>query len=328
VDEIKFLVEEKGVRVIEWLDDDLVFGKKRSLEMFKLMAEELPPGFEWIANNGITGSAISEEIMFWMVKSGCKAFRVGVESGNEAMLRTIRKPATKQSLREAGAIFSKYPEVLIGGNYMLGFPEETFGEMMDTYEFANELSWDWAHFSICQPAAGTPVFDAFQSLGDARCQEDHFQGLVPARLARQEDSFGYYKIYRSGREMPNSILSGWDVFDLPRNQVPSSEQIKEIWFTFNIVTNFFNNRNFKPGGDVEKIVRWFESIHASYPRDASMCAMLAYGHGLLGTRDKNKLYREKFHLLYEEYDHWKRRVAEFPELLDYVSYEPAGPVSH
>jgi len=318
VDEIKYLVEERGVRLLDWLDDDLTFGEKRSVELFKTMAEELPPDLEWISNNGITGCTITEEIMYWMVKSGCKGFRVGVESGNEERLRKIKKPATKPGLRAAGAIFSKYPEVHICGNYILGWPSETFGEIMETFDFANELSWDWASFLICAPAGGTPIFDAFQALGDDRCQEDSVEGAIPARFAQQKGDFGYYKGYHSDDEMSRPVLSGRAVFDLPSSQIPSREQLKEIWFTFNLITNFFNNRNWKPGGNPEKLVRWFESIADSYPRDASMCAMLAYGHQLLGNHQAAEVSRTKFHRLVEEYDYWKRRVEEFPELFDYA----------
>ena len=293
VDEIKFLVEEKGVRLIDWLDDDLVYSKKGSVELFKLMAEELPSDFEWTAVNGITGCAITEEIMYWMVKSGCKAFRVGVESGNEAMLLKIRKPATKDGLRQAGIMFNKYPEV--------------FREMMDTFDFANELSWDWAHYSICQPAADT-----------ADIYGRPTEGLIPARQSEQTGAFGYEQKNGSTEPGPAPVLSGRDVFDLPRDQVPSGEQIKEIWFTFNIVTNFFSNRNFASGGDTDKIVRWFESISASYPRDASMYAMLAYGHGLLGNKQESLESHETFHRLHTEFDYWQRRVREFPELLEYA----------
>jgi len=307
VDELKFLAEEKGVRIIDWLDDDLVFSKKRSVELFKLMAEELPSDFEWVAVNGLTGCGISEEMMYWMVKSGCKAFKVGVESGNEAMLRKIRKPATKDGLRKVGAIFNKYPEVYVSGNFILGFPDETFGELMESFDFANELSWDWANFSICQPAAGT-----IDEYGRPT------QGLIPSRLTEQAEHFGYEKNDDSGSGTTVSILSGRDVFNLPLDQDCSGEQMKEIWFTFNLITNFFNNRNFKPGGDLTKIVRWFETIYSSYPRDASMCAMLSYGHGLLGNQEESKEYRETFHRLLEEYDYWKRRVREFPELLQYA----------
>jgi hypothetical protein len=318
VDEIKFLVDEKGIRVIEWLDDDLLFGRKQSAELFKLMAKELPCDFEWIANNGVIAGAVTEEIMYWMVKSGCKAFKVGIESGNEAVLRKIKKPASKPGLLRAGAIFNKYPEVFVSGNFIVGFPEETFGEMMDSYNFANELSWDWTNYYICQPLPGTEIFDAFQSLGDERCGQDNLSVYNPGKSSPQKGNFGYYKGYHSDDEKANPILSGRDVFNLSKDHIPSREQVKEIWFTFNIVTNFFNNRNIKPGGNPEKIVRWFESIAASYPRDASMCAMLSHGYRLLGNQEKSRFYREKFYRLHQEHDYWKRRVEEFPELLEYA----------
>jgi radical SAM superfamily enzyme YgiQ (UPF0313 family) len=318
VDEIKYLVQEKGIRVIEWLDDDLLFGRKGSEELFRLMAKELPEDFEWIANNGLIAGAVTEEIMYWMVKSGCKAFKVGIESGNEAMLRKIKKPATKENLRKAGRMFNKYPEVFVSGNYIVGFPEETFDQMMDSYNFSNELSWDWANYYICQPLPGTDVYDAFQSLGDDRCNKDYYVAYNPGKSDPQKGDFGYHQGYHSENQEPTPILSGRDVFQLPKDLIPSQEQIKEIWFTFNIVTNFFNNRNLRPGGNPEKLVRWFESIAASYPRDASMCALLSHGHGILGNHDKSESYREKFYRLVDEYDYWKRRVQEFPELLEYA----------
>jgi len=311
VDEIKYLVNEKGVRLLDFLDDDLVFSQKGALELFTLMAEELPSDFCWISSNGITGSAISEELMGWMVKSGCKGFKVGVETGNEARMRKTKKPATKDRLRKAGAIFKKYPQVHVGGNYMLGFPEETFGELMETYDFANELAWDWANFYICGPAEGTPMYQEFFDLNDERCEGDYFGGLIPARSAPQTGDFGY-----SGSS--DSIKSGKDIFNLPKDKIPSPDQLAEIWFTFNIETNFFNNFNFKPGGDVPKIVRWFESIIASYPRDASMSAMLAHGHRLLGNAKAEAHYSGLFHRLHREYPYWQMRVSEFPELLVYA----------
>jgi hypothetical protein len=108
------------------------------------------------------------------------------------------------------------------------------------------------------------MFDAFQSIGDDRCGKDDYKVYNPGKSAAQKGNFGYYKGYHSDDEMSRNIESGRDVFNLPRDLVPSQEQIKEIWFTFNLLTNFFNNRNFKPGGNPLKIVKWFESIAASY----------------------------------------------------------------
>ena len=319
VDEIKYLMQERGVKLLDILDDDVAYGYERSLELFKAMAENLPPGLEWMSNNGITGCSITEELMYWMVQSGCKAFKVGVETGNADRLRATRKPATKDGLRQVGAIFNKYPDVFVNGNYIVGFPDETFGEMMETFDFANELAWDWAGFFIfCGPAIGTAMYDEFPPSQTKDDNDGRVSGPIPARFAQQKDAFGYYKGYHSEDDVSKSILSGRQVFDIPKSGLPSAEQIKEIWFTFNLITNFFNNRHWKPGGNVPKIVRWFETTLEAYPRDASMCAMLAYGHKRLGDMDQSNIYRAKFHSLVEEHSYWRRRTEEFPELLDYA----------
>jgi hypothetical protein len=46
--------------------------------------------------------------------------------------------------------------------------------------------------------------------------------------------------------------------------------------------------------------------------------MLAHGHKLLGDEVQAKGYRTRFHALVEEFSYWKRRVEEFPELLEYA----------
>jgi radical SAM superfamily enzyme YgiQ (UPF0313 family) len=109
IDEIKYLWS-RGIRQIDWLDDDFLWDRQRTLHLLKRITEEVP-GLEWISNNGLIAAAIDEEIMEWMVRSGLKAVKVGIESGNDAMLKKIKKPTSKRKLIMASALFAKYPEV-------------------------------------------------------------------------------------------------------------------------------------------------------------------------------------------------------------------------
>lgn len=316
IDELKFLVREYGIKQIDWLDDDLLYDPERTLALFKAMAEEVP-GLEWICNNGIIGSAVSEENMLWMVKSGLKAVKIGIETGNDEWLLRIKKPTSKRKLLIADRIFKKYPDVFVSGNFIIGFPKETFGEMMDSYNFARQLGWDWASFYICQPLKGTALFAVFQSLGDERCDYDNYdKTLNPGRSAVRGE-FGYHKGYHGGPEA-SPVLTGRDVFKLPPDQVPSKEQCKEIWFTFNLITNFLENPSFSPSGNIPKMMRWFESIAAAYPHDASMLAALTYGYKHLGKVEERQAVRARFDTVLDESPYWQRRVQEFPELLDMV----------
>jgi radical SAM superfamily enzyme YgiQ (UPF0313 family) len=309
VDEIKFLVREKGIQQIDWLDDDLLWDPERTIDMFKKIATEVPE-LEWICNNGVIAAAITDEMMYWMVESGMKAFKIGIESGNDKMLHQIKKPTTKRKLRAKRELFKEYNQVFVSANFILGFPNESFGEMMDTYDFANELKWDWASYYICQPLKGTEMFSAFMDLGDDRYEEEGYGKVHNPGAAAPRGEFGYQ--FQEGAQ----ILTGRDIFDLPLDLVPGNDQLKEIWFTFNLVSNFLNNPNFAPGGRPEKIVDWLESIAHAYPYDASMAAALTKGYRLMGQDDRADQHRKKFDDLLIESVYWQRRVKEFPELID------------
>ncbi|MEC7641410.1 MAG: radical SAM protein [Nitrospinota bacterium] len=312
IDELKFLWG-RGVRQIDWLDDDFLWDRQRTLHLLKRMTEEVPD-LEWISNNGLIAAAIDEEIMEWLVRSGLKALKVGIESGNDAMLKKIKKPTSKRKLMMASTLFKKYSEVFFSGNFIIGFPNETFGEMIDSYEFARTLNWDWASFYVCQPLVGTEMYSIFRELGDDRVdnQRNH-KALNPGRL-KQRGEFNAQFDERGER----GLLTGEDIFNLPRDQVPTLEQLNEIWFAFNLKINFLNNPNFGPKGNLEKIARWFESIYAGYPFDASMAAALAKSYVMMNDRERSLHYKKRFNEILQESGYWQNRVKEFPEILEMV----------
>lgn len=315
IDEIKYLVYKKGIEQIDWLDDDLLWDPERTIHLFKGLSEQVPE-LEWICNNGLIATAITEDIMHWMVKSGMKAFKIGIESGNDKILKEIKKPTTKPKLCEKRELFKKYPEVFVSANFIVGFPNETFEQMMDTYNFANELKWDWSSYYICQPLKGTEMFSAFQALGDARTESEGYEKTLNPGRSAVRGEFGYK--YNKEKE----IYEGRDVFKIPKDRIPDQDQLKEIWFTFNIVTNFFNNFNFEKGGNPEKMARWFHAIFQAYPYDASMCAALAKSYKLMGDNEKFKYHQQKFVSLVQNSQYWQRRTNQFPELLDFVEVTP------
>ena len=166
---------------------------------------------------------------------------------------------------------------------------------------------------ICQPLKGTDMFSAFRSLGDERCDVESYDKTLNPGRASKHGEFGFEE-FQEGRK----VLAGRDIFRLPKDQVPSQQQIKEVWFTFNLIANFIDNYNFKPGGNPAKIVRWFESIYQSYPYDVSMCAALAKGYRLLGNDAQFKVYQDKFKSILKQSKYWQWRVEQFPELLEFA----------
>lgn len=308
IDELK-LLWTKGIRQIDWLDDDFLWDKERVLLLMKRMTEEVPD-MEWISNNGLIAAAINEEIMEWMVRSGLKALKVGIESGNDKMLKSIKKPTSKRKLLAVSRLFQNYPEVFYSGNFIVGFPNETFAEMMDSYLFAKQLNWDWASFYVCQPLKGTEMYSVFRDVQDDRVSEDRpGKAINPGRLATRGE-FGV-----KNTEKVSPIYRGRDIFNIPMDSIPGMDQLNEIWFTFNLDVNFINNPNFQPGSNINKIIRWFDSIHSGYPHDASMIAGLVKAYKMAGDQQQAIIYQKKFKAILDQSSYWTRRVDEFPEIL-------------
>ncbi len=320
VDEVKHLVLEHGIQQIDWLDDDLLWNEERAIELFRLLAQEVP-GIEWSSSNGLIAVSLSDELMHWMIESGMRAFKIGIESGNEEMLTKIKKPTTVGALREKRKLLARYPEVFVSPNFIIGFPGETFGQMLDTFNFACQLQWDWASFFICQPLKGTEMFSAFRELGDQRCAEETFSKTPNPGRSMVHGEFTSFDHADRAR--------GWDVFKLPAELVPSPDQLKEIWFAFNFVANFVRNYNFEETStsvivpNPKKLVKWLEAIHDAYPHDASMSAALVKGYRILDDRNRSDFYRSRFDAIVSNSQYWRRRASEFPELLELVQpYTP------
>ena len=116
ISEILYLVERRGVRHLEVLDDDFIGDGHVVVDFLKkLVPIKEKYGITWAANNGLIAASITEELMDIIYLSGCIGFKIGIESGNAEMLIKIRKPATLPLLRKKRSILTKYPNMFIGG---------------------------------------------------------------------------------------------------------------------------------------------------------------------------------------------------------------------
>lgn len=299
LDELRYLAKVRGIAHFDWLDDDLLANRRNCLILFRRMKEE-DLNLRWYANNGVMASTLDEELLRAMVGSGCIGFKVGVETGNEEIRRKIRKPTSLSKLLELSICLRKFPELFVAGNYIIGFPYEKFSQMLDTFLFANKMNIDWAGFYICQPIKGAEEFNNFELLGDERCRKQGPDNYLPVR--EMEVNF---------KEEEGEILNGLDIFKLDRESFVSPEQLKEIWFVFGFITNFIDNKNLRPLGQVRKFIGWVTAAMDVYPSDAGMALFLYFGYLIVGDKDKAKEYRARAKTLYEKSAYWQRRFQQF-----------------
>ena len=164
LDEIEHLVNDYGVEEIHFEDDNLTFDRERAKMIFHGIIDR---GLDitWTTPNGLAVWTLDEEILKLMKISGCYQINLGIESGNEEVLRkVIRKPFKLEKVRE---IVKKIGELGIWshGFFILGMPGETKQTIMDTIDFATNLNLDSASFFVATPYPGTKLCDICKEHG-------------------------------------------------------------------------------------------------------------------------------------------------------------------
>ncbi len=322
IEEMAWLYDRFGIRHFDWLDDDLLFNGKKALDLFEKMASRMPDA-TWAANNGLLVRALTPELMRAMEKSGCVGFKVGLESGNAEILERVRKPITLDGFSAFAEMARGFPGIFISVNFILGIPGETFSQLTDSFDAAMAAGLDWNNFYLFQPIKNT---DLFTDVGGVECgggieglgKEGVDVNLNPVRG-------GAFSGQGSGR-----LLSGYDVFHIPSETVPSRRQLNEIWFTFNAVANFLSLPALTTPSEkrLRNAVEWVRVLSGAYPEDASMLALLYFLSNRLSDRAPSGLdaLRDKAWGLFRNSSYWgyRDRQFHFSAFLDGVIPEKDG----
>ncbi len=258
LDEMEYMYSKKGVKHFEFLDDDITNNKERLSKLLSGISER-KLDISWSAQNGIIAYNLDESVLGKMKDSNCIGFKIGVESGDPRMLKKIRKPGTLKTFRAFSERAQKFPELFMSLNYILGFPDETFEMMRNTFDFSGEMNSDWSSFSTYIP------------LGANKKDGDDSENFIPSKAGKNMEI------------VPSvEVLGGNDIFSIDPNKIPSRDELKNIWSTFNMQRNFIRNKNLQPLGDPKKFIRWMNVLQKTYSLNADMPFFLSLAYKMEG----------------------------------------------
>jgi len=294
--EVKYLVNERGIRHLEWVDDDLLADREA---VVRILNGILDSGWKvsWSANVGLIASSLNRELLQFMVDSGCIGFRIGIESGNEDILKKTRKPVTKKKLLELAGLFPEFPELFVVGCYMLGFEQETYQQIFETIRLALTMRLSWASIAVLQVTLESDV--------DSACgtePQDNVNDYMPS----------YYKAKREERVLETGrMLGAREVFALPKDEVHSRDLLGEIWFAFNTVVNYVDNKHLKAGGNPDAFIRWVRGLQQSYPGHPLMSLFLYLAYVVKGDAQRAKECFERALAFLERSKYWSMRFPQY-----------------
>jgi anaerobic magnesium-protoporphyrin IX monomethyl ester cyclase len=158
VAEWRYLVREMGATEIGITDDVWNLKLDRAKEICRLLIAQGLTDVPWVTVHGMRADHTDPELFYLMKQAGCKRVGFGVESGNQAVLDSIRK---RQSLDDVRRAFkgAKVAGLQTMGFFIFGLPADTAETMDDTIDFALELDPDLANFMIAAPYPGTELWE-------------------------------------------------------------------------------------------------------------------------------------------------------------------------
>ena len=154
VEEIKFLRDNYGIREIQFYDDTFTVMKKNVMEFCKLM-EKAKLNISWAAF--VRADCFSEKMARAMKKAGCHQILIGVESGDENVLKLLGKPIDRERTKKAINIARK-AGLTTRAAFIFGNRDETLESMQKTLDFSMELDPDICQYSVCTPYPGTQLY--------------------------------------------------------------------------------------------------------------------------------------------------------------------------
>ena len=114
--------------------------------------------FRWACNTHVRNLYGKSDLVRKMKHAGCWMIAIGIESGDDEVLKTIKKQA---STAEAESVVKMINAASIEpwGYFVLGFPGETKEKLEKTIRFALSLPLKMAKFDIAAPYPGTEFYN-------------------------------------------------------------------------------------------------------------------------------------------------------------------------
>jgi len=146
------------VREFFFDDDTFTANLPRAREIAKKLA---PLGLTWSCNSRAN---LDEDTIRFFKDCGLRLFLVGYESGNDDILKRIKKGVTTDEMRR----FTKACHragVVIHGTFILGLPVETPETIEQTMQFAQDLDVFSMQVSLAAPYPGTELYEIARQNG-------------------------------------------------------------------------------------------------------------------------------------------------------------------
>ncbi|MBI4971286.1 MAG: radical SAM protein [Candidatus Omnitrophica bacterium] len=162
IDEMEHFYKKWGVTTFYYMDLTFPLSEKLGIEFCdKLIERKLP--IQWMCETRV--SSVNYTLLKRMKEAGCARIDFGIECGNQKMLDSIKKGFTIQQVKDAVAAANK-AGIETEGLFIIGLPDETLQDTLDTINFSLSLNLDHIKLNIFVPYPGSELYDSLNKTGE------------------------------------------------------------------------------------------------------------------------------------------------------------------
>ena len=186
------LLDEQGYGSCYFTDDHFLLKRKRIEAICKgVIANKLK--MKWGCEGRVDSLAMDEFPI--MVQANCQSLMFGIESGSQRVLDRLKKEQSLAQIVKATNAAKDAGIEFVHGFFLIGNPDETEDEILETFDFAARLRIDTFGFNRLCVYRGTPLWHEYVK-----------RGLIDDK----EDWSKYFKC----SDIDPTVLEGWQVHNL------------------------------------------------------------------------------------------------------------------
>ena len=170
IEEVNELVAN-GVKTISFYDDLFIADKKRLARIADLIIE-----------NGLhkrvsltcscRANVLNKDIVEVLKSMNVVAVALGLESGSDRILKYLKGTSVSVEDNRNAVEILKDAGIQANASFVIGSPDETEDEIMETYDFIKKSRLDFVDIYVLTPYPGTPVWDQAVERGLVHDQMD------------------------------------------------------------------------------------------------------------------------------------------------------------
>jgi len=162
VREMEILVKKFGIKEITFYEDNFPVNKKRVFKICALIKER-QLNVRWSCSANV--NTLNKEMLMAMKEAGCWLVSIGIESGNEEVLKFIRKDISPLKVKQVAQWASEIG-IQLRGYFMIGHPIDTKKTIRQTIDFSKSLRLYTVNFCLQYLVPGSELYEIAPLYGE------------------------------------------------------------------------------------------------------------------------------------------------------------------